>query len=106
MAIDKKTLIEGLNSDLAGEYSAIIQYTHYAATVTGPHRETLRNLFQAEITDEQGHAQYLSDQIAFLGGTPTTMPRPVPEAKTPKQMLERILEAEQRAVTDYKERAQ
>jgi bacterioferritin len=103
---DKKKLIEGLNSDLAGEYSAIIQYTHYAATVTGPYRETLRAMFQTEVGDEQKHAQYLADQIAFLGANPTTAPRPVPEAKTPKQMLQRILEAEERAVNEYKERAQ
>lgn len=80
MALDKQALIDGLNSDLAGEYAAIIQYTHYAATVTGPFRESLRTMFMAEVPDEQRHAQYLADQIAFLGGTPTTAPRPVPAA--------------------------
>src|SRR5271157_3634032 len=71
MALDKQALIDGLNSDLAGEYAAIIQYTQYAATVTGPFRESLRTMFMAEVPDEQRHAQYLADQIAFLGGTPT-----------------------------------
>jgi bacterioferritin len=104
MALDKQALIDGLNSDLAGEYAAIIQYTHYAATVTGPFRESLRTMFMAEVPDEQRHAQYLADQIAFLGGTPTTAPRPVPAAGTPKEMLRRILEAEERAVKDYNER--
>ena len=46
MALDKQALIDGLNSDLAGEYAAIIQYTHYAATVTGPFRESLRTMFR------------------------------------------------------------
>ena len=87
MALDKQALIDGLNSDLAGEYAAIIQYTHYAATVTGPFRESLRTMFMAEVPDEQRHSQYLADQIAFLGGTPTTAPRQVPEAGTPKEML-------------------
>src|SRR3954462_3335996 len=104
MALDKQALIDGLNSDLAGEYAAIIQYTHYAATVTGPFRESLRTMFMAEVPDEQRHAQYLAAQIAFLGGTPTTVPRPVPAAETPKEMLRRILEAEERAVQDYNER--
>jgi bacterioferritin len=104
MALDKQALIDGLNSDLAGEYAAIIQYIHYAATVTGPFRESLRTMFMAEVPDEQRHAQYLADQIAFLGGTPTTAPRPVPAAGTPKEMLRRILEAEERAVKDYNER--
>src|SRR3954447_18454911 len=105
MAVDKQPLIDGLNSDLAGEYAAIIQYTHYAATVTGPYRESLRAMFLREVADEQRHAQSLADQIASRGGTPTTRPRDVPEATTPKQMLQRILEAEDRAVRDYNERA-
>jgi bacterioferritin len=72
--------------------------------VTGPFRESLRTMFLAEVPDEQRHAQYLADQIAFLGGTPTTAPRQVPEAGTPKEMLRRILEAEERAIQDYNER--
>ena len=104
MASDKQALIDGLNRDLAGEYAAIIQYTHYAATVTGPFRESLRTMFLAEVPDELRHAQYLADQIAFLGGTPTTSPRQVPEAETPKEMLRQILEAEEGAVKDYNER--
>ena len=34
--MDKKTLIENLNHDLAEELSAVIQYTTYAAKTTGP----------------------------------------------------------------------
>jgi bacterioferritin len=105
MDAKKKALIDGLNSDLAGEYQAIIQYIDYAARVTGPFRQELRSMFLAEVPDEQGHAQYLADQIAYFGGTPTTSPRSVAEATTPKQMLQRILEAEERAVRDYTERA-
>ena len=100
----KQALIDGLNQDLAGEYSAMIQYTHYAARVSGPFRENLRSMFLAEVPDETKHAQYLADQIAFLGGTPTTTPRPVPEASKPKEMLQRVLEAEEQAIRDYNER--
>lgn len=39
--MDKRTLIENLNNDLAGELSAIIQYITYAAKVTGPYRPQL-----------------------------------------------------------------
>src|ERR1700737_1188519 len=79
-AVDRQILIEGLNHDLAGEYQAILMYTHYAAKLTGPYRRELRALFQAEIGDEQGHAQFLADKVAALGGEPTTEPRPVPHA--------------------------
>lgn len=42
MSHDVKELIEGLNEDLAGEYSAIIMYNHNAATVSGIYRQVLK----------------------------------------------------------------
>src|SRR6188472_1808934 len=93
-ASDRQALVEGLNHDLAGEYQAILMYTHYSAKLTGPYRRELRALFQAEIADEQGHAQFLADKIAALGGEPTTEPRPVPAAEQPREMLEHALAAE------------
>src|SRR6201997_2021914 len=102
--VDRKVLIEGLNDDLAGEYQAILMYTHYSAKLTGPYRRELRALFQAEIADEQGHAQFLADKVAALGGEPTTQPRPVPRADQPRQMLEHALAAELQAITGYNQR--
>src|SRR6186713_2435461 len=103
-ALDRQALIEGLNHDLAGEYQAILMYIHYSAKLTGPYRRELRALFQAKITDEQGHAQFLADKIAALGGEPTTEPRPVPHADQPREMLERALLAEEQAIADYNTR--
>jgi bacterioferritin len=102
--VDRQTLIDGLNHDLAGEYQAILMYIHYSAKLTGPYRRELRSLFQVEIADEQGHAQFLADKIAALGGEPTTEPRPVPQADQPSEMLERSLAAEKEAIADYKTR--
>jgi bacterioferritin len=100
-ASGRKALIDGLNHDLAGEYQAILMYTHYSAKLTGPYRRELRALFQAEIADEQGHAQFLADKVAALGGEPTTQPRPVPRADQPREMLEHALAAEEQAIVDY-----
>jgi bacterioferritin len=100
-APDRQALIEGLNHDLAGEYQAILMYTHYSAKLTGPYRRELRALFQAEIADEQGHAQFLADKVAALGGEPTTQPRPVPHADQPREMLQHALAAEEQAIADY-----
>ncbi len=99
-----QALVEGLNHDLAGEYQAILMYIHYSAKLTGPYRRELRSLFQAEIGDEQGHAQFLADKIAALGGEPTTEPRPVPHADQPRKMLEHALAAEEQAIADYNAR--
>lgn len=102
---DRGTLIDHLNNDLAGELQAVIMYLQYSALVRGLHRIELRRLFREEIPDEQRHAGLLSDKIAALGGTPTTIPRPVPRAVSAYQMLRNIQAAEARAVTDYIERA-
>jgi bacterioferritin len=103
--MDREALIEKLNEDLAGELGAIIQYITYAARATGPFRPQLTDFFLAEVPDEQGHAQYLANKIVALGGEPATEPRPVPAAGTNREMLQAVLEAEQRAVRDYTERA-
>jgi bacterioferritin len=103
-AVDRRALIDGLNHDLAGEYQSIVMYTQYSAKLTGPHRGALRALFLAEIADEQGHAQFLADKIASLGGEPTTEPRAVRRADQPREMLEQALAAEKQAIADYDER--
>ena len=104
--MQKQTLIDNLNRDLASELSAIIQYITYAAKVTGPYRPQLTQFFLNEVPDEQMHAQFLANKIVALGGEPTTMPDPVPAAHTNRQMLEAILAAEQEATANYTSRAE
>ena len=103
--MDKKTLIAKLNEDLAGEFGAIIQYLTYAAKATGPYRPQLSQFFLTEVADEQLHAQFLANKIVALGGEPTTVARPVPAAKTSREMLEAVLAAERKATADYTQRA-
>lgn len=97
-------LIKGLNEDLAGEYNAIISYLQYSAKVSGPYRPQLVEFLQAEIPDEQRHAQYLADKIASLGGEPTVEPKPVKVSKDTREMLEFIYQAEKETVENYQKR--
>lgn len=94
--MDKKTMIDKLNEDLAGELGAIIQYLTYAAKATGPYRPQLSQFFLTEVADEQLHAQYLANKIVALGGEPTTIPRKIPATKTNHEMLEAIVAAEKK----------
>lgn len=103
--MEKQTLIDRLNEDLAGELSAIIQYITYAAKATGPYRPQLSQFFLEEVMDEQGHAQFLANKIVALGGEPTTTPREVQNAATNREMLQAVLVAEKRATKDYSQRA-
>jgi len=104
--MDAKTLIENLNKDLADELAAVIQYITYAAKTTGPYRPQLEQFFLAEVPDEQGHAQFLANKIVALGGEPTTKPNAVKAAKTNREMLVAVQEAETRAVAGYTKRAE
>ena len=104
--MDKNTLIEKLNADLAEELSAIIQYITYAAKATGPYRPQLSQFFLSEVADEQLHAQFLANKIVALGGEPTTEANPVPSAGSNHAMLEAVLAAEQEATAAYTQRAQ
>ena len=104
--MQKQSLIDNLNKDLASELSAIIQYITYAAKVTGPYRPQLAEFFLAEVPDEQMHAQYLANKIVALGGEPTNVADPVPAAETNRQMLEAVLNAEREAIANYTRRAE
>ena len=103
--MDKQTLIDHLNQDLAGELQAITQYITYAAKVTGPYRPQLAQFFVAEIADEQGHAQFLANKIVALGGEPSTVARQVPAAASNREMVEAVMAAERQAIADYTQRA-
>ncbi len=102
--MDKKTIIDGLNHDLAGEFQAIVMYIHYAAAATGVERLELAEFFEREIQDELRHALFLANKITALGGTPTDEPLPVPEARNNQEMIKNVLDAEMRTIAAYSER--
>ena len=104
--MDKQTIVEHLNHDLAGELGAIIQYLNDAAKASGPFRPQLVQFFMAEVPDEQAHATFLANKIVALGGEPVTQPRTVPTAHSNREMLEQVLAAEQAATRDYTMRAE
>ncbi|HEV8580713.1 MAG TPA: ferritin-like domain-containing protein [Thermoanaerobaculia bacterium] len=102
--ISPEQFLEGLNVDLANEFSAVILYRTYASQVQGQWRMELRQFFEAEIPDELGHAQILADKIVALGGTPTTVPAPVKPARDAKEMLRNALDAEIETIDRYVKR--
>lgn len=104
--MNKDAFIKELNNDLANEFAAVIQYITYAAQVTGPYRPQLSKFLLDEVADEQTHAQFLSEKITTLGGTPTTTPAEVPTVSNNKEILEAILKAETNAVNSYTKRAE
>ena len=104
MATDKQALIDGLNTDLAHEYQAILMYNSYAALVSGIHRPMLKGFFEAELPEELTHAQFLANKITALGGMPTTEPAALDLEREPTAMLRQVLEAEAETIKRYVER--
>ncbi len=104
--MDKTILITALNEDLSYEFQAILAYTRWSAEVNGPHRDTLRAMFQREIPDELTHAQFLADKIVVYGGTPNMRPAAVPEAPTNRAKLEAVMAMEEQAIRNYTQRVQ
>lgn len=100
----KKELIEGLNLDLSHEYGAVVQYTYSAAVVSGLYRASLKPAFEAEIEDELGHAQYLSEKIKALGGTPTVEVAKNPQPTEVEDLLKAALKAETATIERYEKR--
>ncbi|MBO1004694.1 ferritin-like domain-containing protein [Pseudogracilibacillus auburnensis] len=102
--MSKEQLIEGLNVDLANEYGAAIQYTYSASVVSGLYRSALKPFFEEEISDELGHALYLSEKIKSLGGIPTTESAKVPQPTDVKGLLDAVLKSETDTIERYEER--
>jgi bacterioferritin len=102
---NKDTMIKALNEDLAAELGTVIRYTYQASKAVGLMGLKLREMFDGEIQDELGHAMFLMDAIADLGGEPTTQPKPFDKPATLKKMLEVDLKMELQDVEDYKAHA-
>ena len=99
------SLVNGLNDDLSREFQAIVRYTQFAASVHGPFRPQIAELFRAEINDELTHVHFLADKVAALGGEPTTFVPPVETSQDVHEMLEMVMAAEREDVEIYTRRA-
>jgi bacterioferritin len=104
MAITMKKLLAELNKDLEWEYAAAIQYVQHAALITGPEYESITKELIIHSQEEMQHAVSLSDQIAFLGGTPTVEVERREMSADSKVMLKQDLWGEDNAITRYKQR--
>ena len=61
-------LVKSLNQQLNREVKTFLRYMLQAASIKGAEHETVRRMYLEEVSDEVGHAQYLANQIAVLGG--------------------------------------
>ena len=102
--ITRKELIALLNEDLAREYQAIISYVIYSQVLKGAEYMNIAGELEKHAGEELGHALIISNQIDYLGGMPTTAPKPVRTSEKAKDMLQFDLENEGETIRNYRVR--
>lgn len=101
-----KDLIDALNEDLAREYQAIIAYTVYSNVLRGAQWMNIAAELKLHAAEELQHALIIADQIDYLGGMPTTEPKPVRVSDKAEDMLRFDLDNETETIRNYRLRVQ
>jgi bacterioferritin len=97
-------LIDLLNEDLAREFQAIIAYVNYSQVLKGAAYMNIAAELAVHATEELSHAITLSNQIDYLGGMPTTIPKPVKTSEKAEDMLRFDLDNENETIRQYRRR--
>ncbi|MHC4571114.1 MAG: ferritin-like domain-containing protein [Planctomycetota bacterium] len=88
MDVTLEKLIDLLNMDLELEYSAAIQYINHAAVMTGAAYGDIIKELKIHANEEIQHAMILSDQIDFLGGSPSVNVGKIRTSQENNEMLQ------------------
>jgi bacterioferritin len=100
----REQLIAKLNEDLSREYQAVIAYVIYSQTLKGAAYMAIAKELELHAAQELSHAITIAKQIDYLGGTPTSQPKPVRISDQAKEMLQFDLDNENVTVRNYRER--
>ncbi len=101
---DVEELIERLNEDLSREYQAIIAYVIYSQTLKGAAYMAIAAELEKHAAQELAHALTIAKQIDYLGGTPTSQPRPVRISAEATDILRFDLQNEMETIRHYRDR--
>jgi bacterioferritin len=103
-SLTREKLIALLNEDLAREFQAIIAYVNYSQVLKGAAYMNIAAELEVHAGEELSHAIILSNQIDYLGGMPTTIPKPVKTSQKAEEMLRFDLENENTTIRNYRRR--
>ena len=103
-AAARKALVQGLQEDLAREYTAIIQYVILSQVRDGAKYMNIADQLKEHAHQELDHALAISQQLDYMGAYPTHTPKPVKVPKDNDQMLWADLHAEDETIRAYRTR--
>ncbi len=108
---DRETVLKLLNEALATEIVCVLRYKHHYYAASGINAPPAAAEFLEHATEEQGHADQISERIMQLGGKPNLNPEGMltrshseyVEGKDLKDMISEDLVAERIAIESYSE---
>jgi bacterioferritin len=102
--ITRERLIDLLNEDLAREFQAVIAYVVYSQVLKGAAYMSIAKELEVHAGQELKHALTIAKQIDYLGGDPTTVPKPVKTSEKADDMLQFDLDNEVETIANYRAR--
>jgi bacterioferritin len=103
-SITREKLIALLNEDLSREYQAIIAYVNYSQVLKGAAYMNIAAELEKHAAEELSHALIIADQIDYLNGMPTVVPKPVKTSEKAEDMLRFDLDNENETIRQYRRR--
>ena len=102
--INRQSMIDLLNEDLAREFQAILAYVIYSQTIKGAEYNHIAQELEKHAGEELQHALKIAKQIDYFNGEPTNKPKEVKVSDDPKEMLKFDLENERQTIINYRQR--
>jgi bacterioferritin len=103
-AMTRSDLVDRLNEDLAREYQAVIAYVIYSQVLKGAQYMSIAGELEKHAAEELAHALTIAKHIDYLGGMPTSTPKPVVQSDDAETMLRADLDNERRTILAYRDR--
>ncbi len=108
---DRKLILKLLNEALATEIVCVLRYRYHYYMASGIHAMSVAAEFLEHATEEQGHADRISERITQLDGVPNWSPEGLlsrshseyVEGESLVEMIEEDLVAERIAIDSYRE---
>jgi bacterioferritin len=101
-----KELLEMLNKGIARELQVSIQYMWQHIMAKGIEGAVVEDTFRQISITEMKHAEKLAERLVFLNGVPTLTPDPVHIGHSLEEMLKENVQAEEEAISLYKQTIQ
>ncbi|MHB8781277.1 MAG: ferritin-like domain-containing protein [Candidatus Geothermincolia bacterium] len=92
-----------MNEAIARELQVSIQYMWQHVMSFGINSESVGGVFRGIGITEMKHAEEIAERLDYLGGVPTTQPRPIEVGGDLEKMLSDDMMAEEGAIELYKE---